>query len=250
MVPAASDLDARDEQARLAELYLRSTRYIAVLAVPLTLYAMASADLLVRVLFAGQDHLDQAAWVARILLAGYLANLLPGPGMSIALGKGRAEMAMYAGLISTGANLVLTVTFVVAACTGGLTETPTVYLVAAATALSLLISTAWFFRALRRHVDVAPGRLLRTSLLWPTLASAPGTAACLAAAWWLRTAEGRLENLAAALAGAAVFGLGYGLVLRAAPYLDAFDIHFLEQTLGLGRVPGFRRLVGGRARRG
>ncbi len=246
MIPAASDLDTRDEQARLAELYLRSTKYIAVIAVPLTFYAMATADLLVRALFAGQEGLGEAAWVARLLLVGYLANLLPGPGMSIALGKGRAEMAMYAGLISTGCNLGLTVIFVLFARAIGLGQTATLYLIAAATALALLLSTTWFFLALRRHVAVPPGKLLRLSLGWPAVASLPGAAAGIAVAWWLLPVDGRLENLAGAVGVAAVFGPAYGFILRAAPYLDAFDVTFLEHTLHLGRLPGFRWLVGGK----
>jgi len=244
MIPAASDLDARDEQVRLAELYLRSTKYIAVIAVPLTLFAMATAEPIARVLFAGQPGLTGAAWIARILLVGYLANLLPGPGMSIALGKGRAEMAMYAGTISTGCNLVLTVLFVMAARAGGLGQTPMLYLIATATTLAMFISTAWFFLALRRHVTVPLGHLARVSLLWPALASVPGAAAGVAVSWWIAGNEGRLENFAAVAAAAAVFGLSYGLALRTVPYLDAFDVEFLEQTLRLGRIPGFRRLLG------
>jgi peptidoglycan biosynthesis protein MviN/MurJ (putative lipid II flippase) len=171
----------------------------------------------------------------RIIVLGYAANLLPGPGVSIALGKGQAGLPMIAGIISMAANLALTLLFV--AVVG-------FYGVPVATSLGLLISTAWFFAAMRRVIAVSPGALLRTSLWWPAVASLPGFFLCLAGGWWLGELPGRVPNLLAAGVFAGVLSLSYVGVIRLTPFLDAFDVDFLDDTLHLGRLPGFRWLTG------
>lgn len=234
LVPAAADLDARDQQDTLQELCIVSTKYMAAVAVPLTVFTMAAADPLMRAWMGQQEGLETAAWVLRLLAVGYLANLLAGPAMSVALGRGRADLAMHAGIVSTVANIVLTVLLVFPA---GL------YGVAAATSLGMLLSTAWFFARLHRDLGVHPGALLRESLLWPVVASVPGLAWCLALAFATRDWAGHGANLGTSIAAALGLGLLYLGVLRYSPFLNAFDHRFLAETLRLGRVPGYRWLV-------
>ena len=234
LLPAVSDLDARGRDTDVARLYLRSTKYMAAAAVPLTAFVIGCAGPLLRIVFGDGTHLEMSAWVLRILTAGYAANLLAGPGMSIALGKGRPEMSMYAGLLSMAANIGLTVLLV---WRFGF------YGVPVATAAAMLLSAGWFFTALRRRVDVRLRDLLRTACIWPVLAAAPGFAASIGIVAVLE-APGRLASLAAACAGGAVLGLSYLALIRLMPFLDAFDVRFLEETLHLGRVPGFHLLVG------
>jgi len=47
--------------------------------------------------------------VNRILAVGYLANILPGAGVSISLGKGRPDVQMKAGIIAMTSNILLTI---------------------------------------------------------------------------------------------------------------------------------------------
>jgi len=234
LIPAVSDLDARNQQEQLSRLYLLSTKYIAAVTIPLAGYFAASADLLMRAWFGDTEGLEAAAWVMRIIAAGYAANLLPGPGVSIALGKGRAGLPMTAGIISMACNIAFTIALVMAVGFYG---------VPVATALAFLVSTVWFFRAMRQTVDVPLRRLLWTSVAWPALASVPGFAACLATGWLMADYAGRLPNLVAAAGCAACFGLTYIAVGRMTPFLDTFDVDFLEHTLHLGRLPGFELLT-------
>jgi O-antigen/teichoic acid export membrane protein len=235
MIPAVSDLDARQQHAQLNRLYLRSTKYIAVVTVPLMVYMLVMAEPLMHILFSGRDGLDTAAWVMRIIVLGYAANLLPGPGVSIALGRGDAGMPMKAGILAMAGNLVLTIVLVMVFGFYG---------VPAATAIALLISTCWFFLAMRRHADVPIRDLLAAAAGWPLIASLPGGLMAAGCAWYVSALESRLPNLLAAGAGAAIFGLIYVLLLRLLPFLDAFDADFLENTLRLGRLPGIRFLTG------
>lgn len=233
LIPAVSSLDARDDQGRLAILYWRSTKYVGAVALPAALYLLATAELWLS-LYGPKDTLGGAGWVARILIVGYVLNVLPGPGVSVALGKGDAGLPMWAGLISTVANVALTVL---------LFWMVGFYGVAAGTSLALGLSTAWFFGAMRRLVDVSPSALLREALLWPGIAALPGTVICVVVNLGLQNYTDRPANLIVAALCFGIFGLSYGLCLRLTPFVDAYDVDFLRDTLRADRLPGFQFLT-------
>lgn len=233
LVPAVSSLDARDDRERLRILYLRSTKYVAAVTAPAALYFLAATEMLLS-LYADKSSLGQAAWVARIIILGYVMNVLPGPGVSIALGKGNAGLPMVAGLISMTGNIGLTI---------ALYWMVGFYGIPLGTALALGLSTVWFFAAMRREVTVAPMQLIRESLLWPVLASLPGFVLCAGVNWAMAGYENRIVNLLVAGACGGAFALSYVLCLRHAPFIDRYDVAFLRETLGLDRIPGFRFLT-------
>ncbi|MDZ4861565.1 MAG: polysaccharide biosynthesis C-terminal domain-containing protein [Candidatus Hydrogenedentes bacterium] len=227
ILPAASDLDAREDTTRLRRLYLVSTKYIAAITIPLALFSTATADTIMRA-WMGADMGD-AAWVFRLIVIGYAANVLQGPGVSVALGKGRPDVQMNAGIIAMISNLVLTITFAFAVGFLG---------VAAATAISMYISMVWFLRAMRNMTGVTSRAIWREAVLWPCVASLPGVVACVFIEVFAPAGSGRLESVSIMLGAAAVFGAVYLAILRYLPFLDSFDAHFLEHTLKLNRVPG------------
>ena len=233
LIPAVSDLDSRDEQDRLAELYLRATKYVAAVTIPLTAFAIAVTDLLLS-LYQVKSVLGESGWVARIILVGYAMNLLPGPGVSVALGKGNAGLPMRAGLISMIGNVLLTIV---------LYNVIGFYGIPLATTLALSISTLWFFHALQKDVPVAPMTLLARSCFWPIMASLPGFVLCLGLTLACHAYTDRVGNLAIAGVAAGVFGVIYIACLRWTPFIDAYDVAFLRDTLRLGRLPGFRFLT-------
>lgn len=229
LVPAASDLDARSDEERLQLLYLRATKYTAAVAIPLALFTITVAGTVTRLLF-GEGY-ETAAWVLRIMAFGYVANTLPGAGVSVVLGKGRADLQMKAGLISMIANIVLTVALVL---TVGFWGIPV------ATAASMFLSWAWFTRAVTPVLGVPPRKLLAAAMGWPLLASLPGTAICLvfnvfaptATVWWQRTAVGTGLALCAL-----AFGVAFLWIIRRTPFIDSYDAAFLVDVLKLNRVP-------------
>ncbi len=231
ILPAASDLDARGEEERLGRLYLRSTKYIAAVTVPLVAFTVGAAHPLMRTWLGEKRDLAMAAWVLRIIALGYVANILPGPGVSIALGKGRAGIQMRAGLISMVSNILLTIALV---------WSVGFYGIPVATSLSMVLSCAWFFLAMRAVINVGAGELLRGSVLWPAVAALPGFVVCVAGDWLSGDLVGRAANGAVVTVCGAALGLSYLGIIRFTPFLDAFDLEFLEETLLLGRIPGFR----------
>lgn len=233
LLPAAAELDAVGDDTRLRALYLRSTKYVAVTTIPLLLFTVATADLLMRVWMG--EGFEQAAWVLRIIALGYIANILPGAGVSIALGKGRADLQMNAGLISMGVNIALTV---------GLYLLIGFWGIPIATSVSMLVSTAWFFWAVESEIGLGKRRLVREAFLWPSVATAPGFVLCVVidqaaivhASFW--------SAAAALLVAGTAFSALFLLVLRATPFLDAVDRDFLARTLRLKHVPGYRWWAG------
>ncbi|MBN2308529.1 MAG: oligosaccharide flippase family protein [Candidatus Hydrogenedentes bacterium] len=235
LIPAASDLDARDDHDRLRRLYLTSSKYVAAVAVPALAFAAASAGLLVHACLGDKDGVPVAAWVLRFIAVGNIANVISGAGVSVALGRGRADLHMKAGLIAAGANVVLTVALYLAIGFYG---------IPLATMLAMFITWGWFLAAMKQTVPVHVAEFFRTVLLWPALAAAPGIVICAAVDAFGPQGAGRLPNAALAMAAAAGFGVLYLAIMRCAPFLDGFDVDFLGDTLRLRRLPGFRFLTG------
>jgi len=241
ILPAASDLDARGEQERLRRLYLVSSKYVAAVTLPLVAFCVGASGMLIRTWMGpGVSNLGTAAWVARILALGYLANILPGAGVTIALGKGRPDVQMYAGIIAMVSNVTLTILLVFPL---GL------YGVALGTALSMFLSCGWFVRAMSAVTGVRPAVLIRVAMRWPAVAALPGFLVCAAADWASAGLVGRIPNAAVLVSCAGFFGVSYLVGIYCTPFLDAFDVDFLGDTLQLRSVPGFRTLTRRAARR-
>ncbi len=235
LLPAASDLDARGDSERLRRLYLVSSKYVAVVTLPLVAFCVGSSGTLMRAWMGSSvPDLETAAWVSRILALGYLANILPGAGVSIALGKGRPDVQMKAGILAMVSNILLTILLVFPL---GL------YGVALGTAISMFLACGWFLAAMRSVVDVRVGEVLRSAMLWPALASVPGFAVCLIADVLGHGLVGRVPNAISLGICAAAFGASYLGLIYFAPFLNGFDVDFLGNVLGLKRIPGFRALT-------
>ncbi len=231
LVPAASELDARDEGEKLQRLYLVGSKYVAAVTVPMAAFLAGASGLVMTTWIGSGTELVVAAMVLRIMAVGYVANMVPGAGVAVALGKGRPEIQMKAGLISMVSNVVLTLALVY---TVGFWGIPT------ATAASMFLSWAWFAWAMGKTADVGPLDLFRTALRWPVMAALPGFALCLAGDWLAVDLVGRLGNGAVLAATGGLLCVTYLAFIRMTPFIDGYDLEFFDETLGLGRVPGYR----------
>lgn len=230
IIPAASDLDARGDQERLRRLYVLASKYVGAVTVPLVAFCIGSSGALMRTWFGDLPHLDMAAWVCRIIAFGYLANIIPGAGVSIALGTGRPDIQMNAGIIATVSNLILTLALVYSIGFYG---------IALGTAISMIISCVWFLRAMRPVIGVGFREVASIALLWPAMASLPGLILCVVVDCYTADMIGRVPNGIAVCTAAAFFTISYLGIIRFTPFIDAFDADFLSNVVGLKRVPGF-----------
>jgi len=230
LVPAAAQLDARRDNERLTRMYLRGTKYVAAVAVPLAAFVAGGADLLMTAWQGGAAELGVAVGVLRVIAAGYLANILPGPGVAVSLGMGRAELQMRAGIISMLANVTLTIAFVYAFGFWG---------VPAATALSMLLSWAWFTHAMRGEIGVGADSLWREALRAPAVAVLAPLVLIVACDLLAQDVVSRTVALGILVAALPIFSGLYLTLLRMQRYFDAADLDFLGNVLQLRRLPGF-----------
>lgn len=230
LVPAVSGLDAANDEENLRRLYLKSTKYVAALAVPMLAFVAGSAGMLMNAWQGPALELGMAVVVLRLMAFGYLANVLPGPGVTVALGKGRPDVQMKAGLISMVSNIAMTVAFVYSFGFWG---------VPIATVISMFLSWGWFMVAMKALVAIGPRELFAQAIRWPLVSVIPAFLFCVASeglAWKLAS---RWESLAAVAVVLVVFSALYLAMLRRTLFFDAEDLEFFDDTLRLNRVPGY-----------
>ncbi len=234
LIPAVSDLEARDDHDRLRQLYLRSTKYAALITLPMVAFTAGTAALLIPTWQGfGEDwHISIGA--LQWLLFGYIANILAGSGVSVVLGMGRPEVQMKSGLISLTVNIALTVLLV---------KTIGFWGIPIATVISMYISWGWFLHAMREIVEVSPAQVWRDALRGAVVATLPVALLAFIGSRLLITntlIDTRLSGLIA---------LAFMLILCVASYLWAIrrraifgtaDLDFMDTTLKLKHLPGYR----------
>lgn len=231
LVPAVSDLDARDDTDRLQRLYLRSTKYVAILVMPMVAFVAGSAALLIPV-WQGFD----GDWIISIavlqwMVFGYIANLLPGAGVTMALGMGRPDVQMKAGLISLAANIALTLVLV---------KTIGFWGVPIATVISMYISWFWFMGAMRSVLDVRPSQLWSESIRGAVHAAIPVAVFAWGATYVSSSITTRVEGLLGLMV-VGVFCLAMYLAgLRRPSIFGEDDLDFMDHTLRLKHLPGYK----------
>ncbi|MFP6584361.1 MAG: oligosaccharide flippase family protein [Candidatus Hydrogenedentota bacterium] len=231
LVPAVSELNARDDRDRIERLYLRSTKYVALIVMPMAAFLAGAAALAIPVWQGFDGDWVISVTVLQLMVFGYVANLLPGPGVTLALGMGRPDVQMRAGLISLCANLALTLILVY---TIGFWGVPI------ATVVSMYVSWFWFMGAMRGVVDVEPSRLWRESIRGAVIASIPVGLF----AWGVTFVSVSVGSRVEGLLGLAVMGAFcvamYLAGLRRSTIFEEDDLDFMDHTLRLKHVPGYK----------
>lgn len=97
LIPTASSLDAREDAARIERLFLRASRYVALLAGAGIGFLVAVGPQALTA-WVGEVPLETVS-VMQILAVGYLANTLTAPSEGVAYGLGRPELAMWRGFL-------------------------------------------------------------------------------------------------------------------------------------------------------
>jgi O-antigen/teichoic acid export membrane protein len=187
-LPAASELHGRSDGARFDELYVRATKLVALLVLPLALVLVVDAEPLLQV-WLGSGFAHHSATPTRILAAAYAVNAFSTIPALACDSVGRPRVTTAFSLLSTVLNLALCVALI-----------PRYGAVGASIAVlvnSVLLVPVFLVYVHRRvlHAPVTP--LLRRALLRPVLATAVALGPALLAL--------RLEAVAAAFATLAAF---------------------------------------------
>lgn len=111
LVPAASELSAIGDQARLNAMHLRGTKYVVSLSAPIVAYIIAMAPAIMAFWITLDDY-TYSVLALRMLAFGYFFSSLTGVVNSIGRGLGALNYEMLASLFIAITNLTLSITFI------------------------------------------------------------------------------------------------------------------------------------------
>lgn len=160
ILAAASELESRKEQKKLEELHFRAHKYLALLTVPLTVFAVVDAKALIRLWVGGALHVVALAFA--VLIIGNLFSQIMMPTYFIVVGKGVLRPGVYAAVIACALNPILSYIFITRWGFSG---------AALGTTLPMVVSTVYFFLACRQYFLDPIFRTLRRAYLRPLLCS-------------------------------------------------------------------------------
>ncbi len=101
----ASELSAMREQARLCELYLRATKMVLLVGLPVTILLVAIPGQILRY-YVGAEYANQGAFALQLLAGGFLLNILARVPFAIAQGIGRPWISAKYSVWNAAVNLV------------------------------------------------------------------------------------------------------------------------------------------------
>ena len=105
--PAAAELDAKQDNDSLSQLYYRSLKYLVVMSMPLSIAVIFMARPFIN-LWLGAGY-EKSVITLQILSFAYFINILTGPGYFILNGMGKPEYSMKASLLGGFLNLILSI---------------------------------------------------------------------------------------------------------------------------------------------
>ncbi len=224
VLAAASELDAAKEQRKVEELHFRAHKYVALTAVPLAVFAVATAKSLIS-LWVG-NGLTIIAVPFALLVIGNLFPQAGAPTYFIMVGRGILRPTVYAAVIAAVLNVGMSYVFIKHWGFSG---------AVLGTALPMIISTIYFFAAYKPYFEVPLYQTLRRAYLKPLLCSLLAVPGVLLIEFLnLRTSERLCIDLVA-------FGVVYLIGLVATRFFDSFDVVNAEKHVPYMRLA--RRFV-------
>jgi O-antigen/teichoic acid export membrane protein len=218
LMPAAAELDARQDDARAQELYYRAHKYLAFAGVGMFLVVAMMAHRFVE-LWLGPGFAGTAR--ALIVLSGVqIGNLVAAPALLILIGRGILRPAVNFALVGmTGTLIVSTILIALFGFTGALYGT----------SVSVLGAAAYLIFLFHQETGYAARPLLKMYVK-PVLLGL-----CLGALSTRLFPIGRFywrEMIVMSLAVAAV----YSLVLILLRYFDVLDLRVIERFMPIPRI--------------
>jgi O-antigen/teichoic acid export membrane protein len=224
VLPAASELNALKDEARLKELYYRSHKYLAFVGLPIICYVGIVSSRFLQ-LWIG-PKLSSLALPLTLLLVFNFINLATGPGFLLFAGIGY----LRAGMLSASFGLILNISlslflihrFGFAGAVSG-------------TSLSLFFASALFMYLFHHRTGYEVVRLLRESYLKPALCCT------LLLGVWLMFRPEKSFSWAGLFGGGLVFAAAYTVMLLFSQFFDRFDWDKAERFVPIAKIA--RRIV-------
>lgn len=234
VVPAASELEAKNSKDEIINLYFRATKYIAIFGIPVLVLIFLKASLIMLV-WMGCGY-ERSVVIIRILAPCYILSILTGGGSTVALGIGRPEFNMKASIFQLVFNIILSVILIIKIGFIG---------AAISAFVSISLSSAWFMKMFHAHLGYPLLRFIRKIILAPLIGSVLACAGALYLDFvinlFVAPSTGRLSNFYILLSESVVFMGIYIFLILQTDYIDEND-----RTLLLSKLPVINRASGRR----
>jgi O-antigen/teichoic acid export membrane protein len=228
ILPAASEIEARQDRRSLDQLYIRGSKYLVLAAFPAMFFLIVSAPLVMDAWMGTGYELSVLA--IQTLGLGHLVHLLAGVGTTIVKGIGKPEYETQYTLLLLVLETVLGIALVMKIGFLG---------VLIATPVSLIVSSLYFMIIFHRFLKMSLIQLAHDVHLKPV-------GACLLAGTCFYffnhvlarffLLQGRLANIGILGLGGLVFIVVYLGLLLHSNYLDEYDKKLMT-VLSLIREP-------------
>lgn len=226
LIPAVSELEAREGGKALVKVYLRGSKYLISLSTPLLVLVAVNASVFM-LAWMGQGY-EKASAVIRFLCIGYYMATVTGVASSIAAGVARTDLDMKFGILMAGLNLLLSVALIIKfGFLGVLTGTAT----------ALTISSLYYIRLFHAYLEI-PVKNFAVLFIKPVSACILPSLLTYALNSSLRSSavsQGRLLMLCLAGADCVLFLAVYAVTIFRSGYFDEYDRMVLNDKIPLMR---------------
>jgi O-antigen/teichoic acid export membrane protein len=224
IMPAAAELHAQDDKARLESLYYHAHKYLAFIGVPFVVYIVFVSKRFVD-LWVGPSLGVIAIPLCALLIVNYF-NLVSGPGLLILVAKGDLKPGLYSALVGMALNLSTSLFLIKAYGLKG---------AVIGTSVSLGAGTGFFLYLFQKQNGGAFWKLMWRAYLKPVICSLT-----VVAGLWLLTRSEPSSWFGLAMHGI-IFGVIYFVLLLLLRFFDRFDLEIVERFLPVSQKA--RRLV-------
>ena len=224
ILPAASELEARQDRRRLRQLYERGSKYLAVMVFPLCCFTVLTAETIMA-FWLGTEDFNQAVLALRVLAVAYMFYILMGMGTAVARGIGVVQYELRAVVVSALLNILLSLLLVRQMGLAG---------VLIGTAVSTMIGYVYFTLSFHAHMKISMGDFTRSVYLVPLLGTLLAAAAVIGIGYplelWRPFADTRAVMLLLLLIKGSLFVIIYGGIVLKAQYVAMADVLLVRKA--------------------
>lgn len=215
LLSAASDLHARQDEARLSKLYQRAHKYLAMFGIPLVVWTIAIATVFVH-LWLGSAF-SRVVLPIRVLVPIQFLSLATGPGVMILFGKGYVRPATLTCSVGLVINLVASGLLIWRFGFAG---------AFIGTAIASITSSVWYFILFHKYTKYPFWSVVQTAYFKPILCSTL-LAVSMSFIW------PSAVNWSSLVVRTAVFGALYLVALILTRFFDHFDLEQIPSHIRL-----------------
>jgi O-antigen/teichoic acid export membrane protein len=223
LVPAVSELEAKDDAIKLRELYERGSKYISLLVFPLIFLSILIAPDFIN-LWVG-DRYRLAILSFQMLVIGYCLNVLTGMGTSMVRGIGKPEYETRYAVLTLVLQLTLSIVLVQLFGYKGIL----------ASALSTsVVSALYFLLTFHRLLQLDFRPFAQATYVKPLLCSVVACALTLGLSYYLHSLiffPGKLGYSMSLLLKSVVFTMLFIILITKTGFLDISDAELFRLYL-------------------